>query len=98
MTKWKLVALCALPLGAAACAHKAPPPPPPAPMLSAAEQACVNRTVASTGAASGNVAIVATGATKTGDSIYTTSVGNNDFTCVVRADGTIGSFSHSAVH
>ena len=39
MTKWKLVALCALPLGAAACAHKAPPPPPPAPMLSAAEQA-----------------------------------------------------------
>lgn len=97
MTKWKLFALCALPLGAAACAQK-PPPPPPAPVLSAAEQACVNRTVSTTGAASGNVAIVATGATKSGDSIYTTSVGNTDFTCVVRADGSIGSFTQSAVH
>lgn len=96
MTKWKLFALCALPLGAAACAHKPPPPPPP--VLSAAEQACVDRTIASTGATAGNVAIVATGATKSGDSIYTTSVGNNDFTCVVNASGAIASFSQSAVH
>lgn len=96
MTKWKLFALCALPLGAAACSHK-PPPPPPAPMLSAAEQACVDRTIASTGATAGNVSVVATGATKMGDSIYTTSVGNTDFTCVVNSMGTITSFSQSAV-
>lgn len=96
MTKWKLLALCALPLGAAACAHK-PPPPPPAPVLSAGEQACVNRTIASTGATAGNVSVVPTGATKTGDTIYTTSVGNTDFTCVVNSMGTIASFSSSAV-
>jgi hypothetical protein len=97
MTKWKLFALCALPLGAAACGQK-PPPPPPAPVLSAAEQACVDRTIASTGATAGNVSIVATGATKSGDSIYTTSVGNTDFTCVVNTGGAIASFTQSAVH
>lgn len=97
MTKWKLFALCALPLAAAACGQK-PPPPPPAPVLSAAEQACVDRTIASTGAVAGSVAIVATGATKSGDSIYTTSVGNTDFTCVVGPSGTIASFTQSAVH
>jgi hypothetical protein len=97
MTKWKLLALCALPLAIAACGQKAPPPPP-APVLSAAEQACVDRTIASTGATAGNVSIVATGATKAGESIYTTSVGNSDFTCVVSASGAIASFSQSAVH
>ncbi|MBB5220734.1 proline racemase [Amaricoccus macauensis] len=97
MTTWKLFALCALPLGIAACGHKEPPPPP-APVLSAAEQACVDRTIASTGATAGNVSIVATGATKTGESIYTTSVGNSDFTCVVDASGAITSFSQGVVH
>lgn len=96
MTKWKLFALCALPLGAAACGQKTPPPPP-APVLSAAEQACVDRTIASTGATAGNVSIIATGATKTGESIYTTSAGNSGFTCVVDASGAITSFSQSAI-
>jgi hypothetical protein len=95
MTSWKLFALCALPLATAACGQRTPPPPP-MPVLSAGEQACVDRTVASTGAASGNVAIVATGATKMGDSIYTTSVGQTDFTCVVGMDGMVSSFSQSA--
>lgn len=95
MTRWKLFALCALPLGVAACSHE---PPPSETVLSAAEQACVERTIASTGATAGSVAIAATGATKAGDSIYTTSVGNTDFTCVVDASGAIASFTQSAVH
>ncbi|HVL20038.1 MAG TPA: hypothetical protein VM422_03475 [Amaricoccus sp.] len=97
MTKWKLFALCALPLGAAACGQK-PAEPPAAPVLSAAEQACVDRTLASTGTTAGNVTIVSTGATKAGDSIYTTSVGNTDFTCVVNASGAVASFTQSAFH
>ncbi len=92
MKNWMLMALCALPIGVAACAPK-PPPPPPAPVLTPAEQACVDRTIASTGAQSGQVSVVATGATKTGESIYTTAVGQDDFTCVVNASNVIVRFA-----
>lgn len=94
MTKWKILALCAVPLAAAACSRE--PPPPPVPVLGAAEQACVDRTVASTGADAASVSVVATGATKSGESIYATSAGGTEFTCVVSASGTVTSFTQSA--
>lgn len=94
MTKWKILALCAVPLAAAACSRE--PPPPPAPVLGMGEQACVDRTVASTAADSASVAVMASGATKSGDTIYTTSAGGAEFTCVVSPGGTVTSFTQSA--
>lgn len=90
MTKLGLAAALLVPVVLAAC-HKAPPPPPP-PVLSPGEAACAARAAELAGVDAGTVVVVPTASTKTGATIYTATVGDTDYTCVVEIDSTISTF------
>lgn len=86
-----LAATLLVPLALAAC-QRTPPPPPPAPILTAAEAACAARAAEVAGVDAALVTVVPTASTKSGATIYTASVGDTDYTCVVEVDQTISTF------
>jgi hypothetical protein len=90
MTKIGLAAL-ALPVAVlAACQQQ--PPAPPAPVVSPGEAACAAAAAQATGVDAATVTVIPTGTTKAGQSIYTATVGETDYTCVVELDSTVSSF------
>ena len=76
----------------AACARQQPETVA-VPALSAAEQACVDRAVATTGADPATVTITPTAATKTGDTIYTVVANGQAYSCTVAPDLTVAQFA-----
>lgn len=91
MKRASLAMMLVLPMAFAACAKK--PEPVPVPVMSAGEQACVDRAVATTGADPTSVAVTPTASTKTGDTIYTVTANGVGYSCVVAPDLTVASFS-----
>jgi hypothetical protein len=91
MTRSSLAAALLLPLVFAACARQ--PEPAPVPVLSAAEQACVDRAAGVTGADPATVTITPTAATKTGDTIYTVVANGQAYSCTVAPDLTVAQFA-----
>jgi nitrous oxide reductase accessory protein NosL len=85
-----LAATLMVPVVLAACQRT--PPPPPAPVQTAAEAACAARAAEVAGVDAGLVTVVPTASTKTGATIYTASVGDTDYTCVVEFDQTVSTF------
>ena len=87
-----LAAALLLPVVLAACARQEPETVA-VPALSAAEQACVDRAVATTGADPATVTITPTAATKTGDTIYTLVANGQAYSCTVAPDLTVAQFA-----
>ena len=90
MTRLALATALMLPVVLAACQRT--PPPPPAPVMSAAEAACAARAAEVAGVDTATVTVVPTASTKTGATIYTATVGNTAYTCVVEIDQTVSTF------
>ena len=74
----------------AACNRQ--PPPPPAPMLSAAEQACLDQGAAIAAVDASTVTVTPVSSTKAGDTIYSVVAGGVAYNCVASFDGTVTSF------
>jgi hypothetical protein len=90
MQKIGLAAMLLAPVIVAACNRE--PAPPPAPVMSAGEAACAARAAQVAGVDAATVTVVPTASTKTGATIYTATVGNQDYTCVVELDSTVSTF------
>ncbi len=90
MTRFGFAALVAVPIALAACHRE--PPPPPAPIQSAGEAACAARAAQLAGVDPATVTVVPTASTKSGATIYTTTVNGVDYRCVVEIDSTISAF------
>ena len=90
MTRFGFAALVAVPIVLAACQREPPPPPPP--VLSPGEAACAARAAQLAGVDAATVTVVPTASTKSGATIYTTSVNGVDYRCVVELDTTISTF------
>jgi hypothetical protein len=74
----------------AACQQPAPEPLPP--VQSPGEAACAAQAAQVAGVDAATVTVVPTASTKSGATIYTATVGETDYTCVVELDSTISSF------
>ena len=90
MTRFGFAALVAVPIVLAGCNRE--PPPPPAPIQSAGEAACAARAAQLAGVDPATVTVVPTASTKSGATIYTTTVNGVDYRCVVEIDSTISAF------
>jgi len=90
MTRLGFAAM-ALPFVVLAACQTAPPPEPVA-VVSPGEAACAAQAAAVAGVDAATVTVVPTASTKTGATIYTATVGDTDYTCVVEIDSTVSSF------
>jgi hypothetical protein len=90
MTRSGLAAV-ALPLVVLAACQR-PAPEPPAPVVSPGEAACAAQAAQVAGVDPATVTVVPTATTKSGATIYTATVGETDYTCVVELDSTISTF------
>ena len=61
-------------------------------MLSPGEAACAAQAAQVAGVDAATVTVVPTATTKTGATIYTATVGDTDYTCVVEVDSSISTF------
>jgi hypothetical protein len=84
-----LAAMLTVPVVLAACQRT---PPPPEPVVNPAEAACAARAAELAGVDAATVDVVPTTSTKTGATVYTATVGDTSYTCVVEADLTISTF------
>jgi uncharacterized cupredoxin-like copper-binding protein len=90
MTKLGLAALALPVVVLAACQQ--PEPAAVAPVMSPGEAACAAQAAQVAGVDAATVTVMPTAATKTGATIYTATVGDTDYTCVVEVDSTISTF------
>ena len=90
MTKLGLAGL-ALPLLVLAACQKEEPVAA-APVLSPGEAACAAQAATVAGVDAATVTVVPVSSTKTGATVYTATVGDTDYTCVVEIDQTISAF------
>jgi hypothetical protein len=76
-----------------ACNRQPEPAPAPLPVMSAGEQACIDRAAATTAVDPATITIVPSASTKSGATIYTVTAGGVSYSCVAELDGTVSGFS-----
>ncbi len=94
MTKHGILAMAALPLLVAGCA---PEPEPEVLFVAGPEQACAEQAAVATGLDASTITVTPASSTKTGATVYAVNAGGAGFNCVVEVDGTVSSFTATAM-
>jgi streptogramin lyase len=94
MGRFGILMMAALSLLVAACARE---PVPEVLIVAGPELACAEQAAVATGLDASVITVTPTASTKTGATVYAVNAGGAGFNCVVEVDGTVSSFTASAM-